>query len=415
MQGNILVLSCLFPNAVQPNYGMFVLNRVKAVSRHCTMRVIAPVPVYPMFNRALRGLRGAARIPRIERIEALEVHHPRFLVIPRFLKWLDALTYSFAVEQVVRRIDRDGASHFDLIDVHWTYPDIVAGYWLARRKRKKLLVTIRGREALYPGEVTLRRWMLVRCLRRADAVITLSDELKDLVIAMGVSAKCVNTILNGVDRTRFYARPPAECRRRLGIPANKRVLVSVGSLTRRKRHDELIRTMPTLSKRHDVELYIIGGPGPEGDMSAALSAMISNLRLSNVHLVDKVDNATLGEWYGAADLFCLASKGEGCPNVVLEALACGTPVVCTDVGAIRELLTDGINGFVVDAGSIDDLEPAIEKALEWTWDRQRIADGMDRWGWAHCADEVVRIYRSVLEEASGVGSFGSGSSNEYRQ
>jgi glycosyltransferase involved in cell wall biosynthesis len=116
-----------------------------------------------------------------------------------------------------------------------------------------------------------------------------------------------------------------------------------------------------------------------------------------VRLISHVDNVALAEWYGAADLLCLATRGEGCPNVVLEALACGTPVVCTDVGAVRSLVTDGVNGFVIDAGRVDELGPAIDKALGWNWDRNQIAEGMNRWGWARCAQEVMDTYRSVLE------------------
>jgi glycosyltransferase involved in cell wall biosynthesis len=286
----------------------------------------------------------------------------------------------------------------DLIDVHWTYPDIVTGYWLARRRGCKLLVTVRGKEALYPGERSVRRWMLRHCLRHADAVITLSDELKQLVVEFGVPPGRVRTILNGVDRSRFFSRPGVECRQRLGIPADARVLISVGSLVERKGHHELIKVMPELTRSHPgVRLYIIGGRGPEGDMSATLRSMIAERGLTNVYLIDKVDHAALADWYGAADVFCLATKGEGCPNVVLEALACGAPVVATDVGAIRELVSDGVNGFVVGAGSAAELGPAIERALRHNWDRAHIAEDMDRWGWAKCADQVIETYRSVLQ------------------
>lgn len=398
MRVNVLALSCLFPNAEQPSYGIFVLNRLKAVSRLCNVRVVAPIPVYPLFDRMLRGRpRNAREVPGMEQIEQLEVHHPRFVVIPRVLKWLDALTYLFAVYHVVRKIERQAQFESDLIDVHWTYPDSVAGYWLARRRRRKFLVTVRGKEALYPGEKSLRRWLLTYCLRRADAVVTLSDELKDLVIQLGVDRERVRTILNGVDRSRFMLRPVAECRQRLGLPQDRKIVISVGSLVERKGHHELVKIMPELSRAHAVSLYIIGGPGPEGDLSAMLRGMIAERGLTNVHLVNKVDHGALGDWYGAADLFCLATKGEGCPNVVLEALACGTPVVSTDVGAIRELVTDGVNGFVVDSGKAEILRPVVDKALTWSWDRPQIAQGMDRWGWAKCAEQVIATYRAVLE------------------
>lgn len=400
MRLNVLALSGLFPNPVQPNYGIFVLNRLKAVDRLCNVKVVAPIPVYPLLDRALRGRKRGQHVPVTEHIERIEVHHPKYLVIPRFLKWFDALSYFLAVLHVIRGIEREGSFEPDVIDVHWTYPDIVAGCWLAYSRRKKLLVTVRGRKALYPGEVSLRRCMLAYCLRRADVVVALSDELKELVIELGVPADRVRTILNGVDRTGFFARPAAECRQRLGIAAGKSVLVSVGSLIEGKGHHHLVRMMPALSRMRDVQLYIIGGRRRAGDMSATLCTMIAELGLSNVRLISEVDHAALADWYGAADLFCLATRGEGCPNVVLEALACGTPVVCTAVGATRELVTDGVNGFLIEAGRIDQFGPAIDRALSWNWDRKQIADAMDRWGWARCADEVMDTYRSALEARS---------------
>jgi glycosyltransferase involved in cell wall biosynthesis len=401
MRPNVLVLSCLFPNSQQPDYGVFVRSRLQAVGRICNVRVVAPVAQYPLFDGILRGRRNGVAVPLQEHCEALQVHHPRFLVIPRFLKWLDALTYYFAVAPVVKRIEDQDAFDSDLIDVHWTYPDSVAGYWLARRRHKKFLVTVRGREALYPGERSLRRWMLRYCLRRAAAIVTLSDELKALVLELGVPPDRVRTILNGVDPSRFHLQSAADCRRKLGLAMNKTILVSVGSLTRRKGHDALVRMMPVLSAGREVELYILGNPGPEGDTTAELDSLIARLGLSNVHIVGGVGHTTLADWYGAADLFCLATRGEGCPNVVLEALACGVPVVSTDVGAVRHLVTDGVNGFLLPLDRLDQLAEVVAKALGWSWDRQQIAERMGRQGWAQCAEEVIGTYQSVLAARAG--------------
>jgi glycosyltransferase involved in cell wall biosynthesis len=143
---------------------------------------------------------------------------------------------------------------------------------------------------------------------------------------------------------------------------------------------------------------LMSGPGPGGDETKRLQQRISELGLPNVRLVGKVTHGALGDWYGAADLFCLASRSEGCPNVVLEALACGTPIVSTEVGAIRELVSDGENGFVIGRDRLGELEEVVRKALRWSWDRTRSAERMDQWGWTRCADEVLETYRAVLAE-----------------
>ena len=393
---HVLALSCLFPNQAQPNFGIFVLNRLKAVRRLCDVAVIAPIPVYPVPGLGRGAWAPRERVPPEDTLDGMPVRHPSFVIVPRFFKWFDALSYWWVARKAAKRLQGAGPFPFDIIDVHWTYPDIVAGHYLAKKHGKKLVVTIRGHEALYPGEHTIRRWLLDRRLRAADAIVTLSDELRDLVIALGIPAERVRTILNGVDREAFHPRDQAQARARLSIAPGQKVIVSVGALNEGKGHQELVRRMPGLSKSHDVALYIIGGAGPGGDLRTSLQEMARDLGLTNVHLVGRVPHAQLADWYSAADLFCLATKGEGCPNVVLEALSCGTPVVATDVGAIRELVIEGQSGFVVPPDRLDDLGPTMDRALSWPWQRQQIADRMNDWSWSSVADKVMETYRFVL-------------------
>ena len=122
--------------------------------------------------------------------------------------------------------------------------------------------------------------------------------------------------------------------------------------------------------------------------------MIGELGLTNVHLVDGVSHDRLKLWYGAADVFCLATRGEGCPNVVLEALASGAPVVVTRVGAVEELVKQGVNGMVVDLDA--DFGKPVAQALWAQWDRVHIAERMRQWGWDACAQQVVKAYDAAL-------------------
>lgn len=396
MRPKILALSYLFPNRANPDYGIFVLSRLKALKDVCNIKVIAPLQWYPFIGRVQRARNSRTDVPLREEIEGVDVHHPRFFVIPRYLKWLDALSYFWAVCPVVRMLARKESFEFDLIDVHWTYPDIVAGYLLARKHRKKYIVTVRGREALYPGERSLRRWLLVRFLRRANSIVTLSDELKDLVLKLGVRPERVRTILNGVDVSYFHPEDRKVCRQRLGLDAGKKIIVSAGALIEGKGHHEIVRIMPGLSRSCDVELYIIGGMVAGEDFSPVIRHMIAELRLTNVHLVGRVGHRQLADWYNAADLFCLASKGEGCPNVVMEALACGTPVVVTTVGAVEEFVVSGENGFLVHRDEAGSLEQTIRAALNQDWNHTKIAARMSSWGWSSCAHQVTEVYRAAL-------------------
>jgi glycosyltransferase involved in cell wall biosynthesis len=394
---NILALSYLFPNSEQPGYGVFVLNRLKAIQKFCNLKVVAPVQWYPFIHHVRANFWGSV-IPRREEIGGIDVYHPRFPVVPRYMKWFDAISYFLAVRSVVEMLIKAENFEFDLVDVHWTYPDIVAGYFLARKHGKKFIVTVRGREALYLKESSLRRLILAHFLRRADYVVALSDELKEIVARLGVSSERIQVVLNGVDRSCFYPRDRGDCREKLGLPAEAKIIVSVGRLSEGKGHGELVRIMPGLSAKENVVLYIIGGVNPEDDYSHALYALIRNLELTNVYLLDKVEHQMLPVWYSAADLFCLASRDEGCPNVILEALACGTPVVSTDVGAVAKIVLQGKNGLMVSMDEFGSLEHTIRNALARTWNHEEIAASMDSWGWSSCAEKVVYIYRLVLNE-----------------
>lgn len=391
----VLALSYLFPNQAQPSYGVFVLNRLRAVSSHCDVRVVAPVQWYPLIQK-IRGDLWGGEIPRRETIGGVEVHHPRFAVIPKFLKWLDALSYFIAARSVVDRLWRKNGFEFDVIDVHWTYPDIVAGWLLAHRYGKKFIVTIRGHEALYDREFSLRRLMVRHFLRRAHHVVALSEELREKVIRLGVAPHRTSVVLNGVDLAYFEYLDPGEARNQLGLGREKRILLSVGRLTSGKGHDVLVRMMPELSKVQDVELYIIGGVNPEDDFGDVLRNMIAERGLTNVHLVDKVTHRQLSLWYGGADVFCLATKGEGCPNVVLEALACGAPVVVTNVGAVGKIIEPDFNGNLVNLSDVQTFGKAVQQALQQSWDRKAIAERMTRWSWGACAEQVLDVYRQVL-------------------
>jgi teichuronic acid biosynthesis glycosyltransferase TuaC len=401
MRTSVLALSHLFPNRLHRNYGVFVLNRLKAVQQFCSVKVIAPVQWYPFMQRLGRGTTKG--MPARENIEGLDVFHPRFAIIPRYFKWIDAVSYLWSAARVAMLLEKQDGFRFDVVDVHWTYPDIVAGYWLARRRRKKLVVTLRGHEAFYEEDGrSIRRWLVASLLRRADFVVALSEELRQKAQNLGVAAERSCVVLNGVDLGNFNYMDRDACRARLGLSTDKRILISVGRLTQRKGHHELIRIMPKLLEGGDTELFIIGGVNREDDFGTVLRDMIRDLKLTTVHIVDRVPHDELALWYGSADLFCLATATEGCPNAVLEALACGTPVIATRVGAIDELITDGDNGSIVDPNDLSNLDDVVSAGLKRQWDRKHIASQMQAWSWRACAERVVAVYGKVLQQAPAV-------------
>ena len=388
----VLALSYLFPNPENQGYGIFVFNRLQAVKKYCDVKVIAPQQWFP-FGDQLRRTPGSKSLKSYVKLKGMDVFYLRFLSIPKYLKWLDSIFYFLSVLPAVFYLKYRKKYDFDIIDVHWTYPDILTGYLLARIYRKKYIITIRGKEALYPDETGGRKWILDYCLKRADAVICLSSELKKLVQDVGVDPGRIEVIHNGIDPDIFSYLDQEIARNELSLQSDKKIIISVGRFTKQKGHQNLIEALSSLEE--DVELYIIGGINPENDYSNDLKVLVENYRLTNVHFLENIGHEDLAKWYSAADLFCLASYGEGCPNVVIESMACGCPVVVSDVGAVSDIVRMPQDGLIV---KIDewDWKEKIALALESKWDRKVIAARIATMDWDGCAMQVVEQYGNVL-------------------
>ncbi len=395
MKIKVLALSYLFPNKENPGYGIFVFNRLKAVAKQCDVKVIAPLQWFPFLSKYRRAA-GSKRIGNYEKFGGLDVFYPSFLSIPKFFKWFDSVAYFLSVIPAVCHLKYKEKYDFDVVDVHWTYPDILAGYLLAKIYRKKLIVTIRGKEALCLGETGGRKIILDWCLKKADVVVALSTELEELVHQIGVSTCKTRVVHNGVNTETFNYLDKMFARRELSLPEDRKIILSVGSLIRRKGHHELINAMVELSSNIDIDLYIVGGINPEGDYSTELKVLVAEHGLKNVYFVDALSHEQLGQWYAAADLFCLATAGEGCPNVVLEAMACGCPVVVSAVGAVPDLIREEIDGLVVDLDSWNWIK-SITQALSIEWNRKEISQNMGNKNWDTCASGVIDTYGEVLD------------------
>lgn len=396
----VLVISYLFPNTRYPNRGLFVLRRLKAVSANVELKVINPIPWFPFCSR-FRHFRDYDRIPLCEEIDGLEIHHPRFLAIPKTAKIIAVIAYCVAVFRLARRMRR--AWNFELIDLHWTFPDLPAGKACAIWWRLPIVVTVRGFAALYGKGASLSRLLVRTLLRKCDHVITLSDELRHECVTQGVSADRCTTIHNGVDTSRFHYRPQCESRKALGLAANRVLVLSVGYVTPNKGFS---RVVSALAKLRDVgvtaHFYVAGPTGEfaQGDCSAELWELARELNVDDqVHLLGEVDNDELVNWYNAADCFCLSSHSEGCPNVLMEALACGCPVVATRVGAVPDLVCEPDAGVVV-SNTTDGIVDGLVEVLQRSFFRQCNADQMQSWQWSSVAQKVLGCY-SASESSVG--------------
>jgi teichuronic acid biosynthesis glycosyltransferase TuaC len=393
---NVLIFTSLWPNSEQPNLGIFVKNRIAALAQieGINVRVVAPVPYFPsVFQSSIipARWRRMARIADREMIAGIETFHPRHLVTPKIGMTFYSRWMAHGSESLLRRLHAE--QPISLIDAHYVYPDGHAAALLGERLNIPVVITARGTDINLFSRMPLIRPMIRQALKRADGVIAVSGALKQRMVDLGIEAEKIAIIRNGVDCSIFYPRDRAEARRRLGLASESRIIITVGALVPLKGIDRLIGTMKLLSNER-VKLYVIG----EGPERAKLEAQVAKQGLSGrVFLVGSRPQEELAEWYSAADLFCLASSREGCPNVVIEAMACGTPIVAADVGGVRELIVRTASGRVISAVTAESLAREIKVALEIDCDRDGIAKQGGARSWAEVAQEVMDYWTSSVD------------------
>ena len=300
---------------------------------------------------------------------------------------------------VVRRIARD--HQVNIIDAHFGYPTGYAAVLLGRWLKLPVMLTLRGKEERQAR--TSVAGALKRAITSADQLIAVSEALRDVAIAQGANPTRVRVIGNGVDLSRFTPVPRLEARRQIGLPDDAEVLVSAGTLVERKGFHRVIECLPELLASHPMlHFVIIGGAGPEGDMAAKLKTLVRTLGLDDrVHFLGPLSNERLKVPLSAGDIFVLATSYEGWANVFLEAMACGLPVVTTDVGGNAQVVNDASLGSIVPFGDKQRLQEAIHEALCTPWDRQLIRSYAESNSWDRRMQPLIDTYHQLLSRGRG--------------
>ena len=370
----LVVFSTLFPNQAQPQAGLFIRERMFRVGRTLPLTVVAPVPWFP-FQSVLRLIRPHFRpdVPAVEVQQGVTVLHPRFLSVPGLFKRFDGVLLALGAWSALARLKREG--RLDALDAHFGYPDGYAASLLARWLGCPFTVTLRGTETRHARTPALTG-KLRAALERADRVFSVSASLLEIAAGLGISRDKLQVVGNGVDTAKFHPVDQAEARRALSIPAEAKVLVSVGGLTERKGFHRVIELLPALRREvPELLLLVIGGASAEGDWGPQLRQQVSELGLEDcVRFLGTMPPEQLKQPLSAADVFVLATRNEGWANVFLEAMACRLPVVTTDVGGNREVVCRDDLGEVVPFGDAPALQAALSRALVRDWDRDAILD-----------------------------------------
>jgi teichuronic acid biosynthesis glycosyltransferase TuaC len=385
----VLTFTTLYPNAGKPNHGVFVENRLRqTLARHdFQAKVLAPVPYFPFTSEFFGDYARFARVPALEERHGLTVYHPRYLVIPKIGMSLAPRLLHLAARAACRRLGFDKTS-IDVIDAHYFYPDGVAAALLARDLGVPFVVTARGTDLNVLPDFPSARRQIMWAAGQAAAIITVSSALRQRFLSLGGDAQKSAVLRNGVDLDVFRPLEREAARRKRGLSGH--VILSVGNLVALKGHE---LTIDALVKLSDSTLVIAGG----GPLRDTLQARANALGVGDrVHLLGEVAHSQLAELYSAADVFVLMSEREGWANVLLEAMACGTPALATNVGGNGEIVASPAAGMLLRERSTEALVDAARLLMQQPSDRTATRRYAEGFGWG----AVASANYALLEAAA---------------
>ncbi len=384
-----ITFSTLFPNSTQLTHGIFVANRLSELvsSGGVSTKVVAPIPWFPSTNRRFGEYASYAAAPRFEQLFGQEVYHPRYPVIPKIGMHLAPMLLYLGARATLSSILRQGFD-FDLIDAHYFYPDGVAAVMLGKTFGKPVVVTARGTDINLIADHLLPRRLIRWTAREAAGVVTVCQALKDRLIEIGADASRIRVLRNGVNLEMFQPADREAARAKYGLTG--KVLLSVGHLIPRKAHHLVIEALALLP---DATL-LIAGTGPE---KAALDALCLRLGVvDRVKFLGQLPHAYLAELYSAADALVLASEREGWANVLLEAMACGTPVVASNVWGTPEVVTEPAAGLLVSDRTGPAFAAAIARLLTSPPSRAATRAYAQRFSWDTTTRGQIELFDSVI-------------------
>ncbi|MBQ0719373.1 MAG: glycosyltransferase [Gammaproteobacteria bacterium] len=365
------------------------------VGKHIPLLVVSPVPWFP-FQGLIRYFKPGYRLQpaKFEEQQGVEVYHPRFLAVPGLFRRLDGLSMALCSLFLLLRLKR--SFRFTVIDSHFAWPDGYAATLLGRWLGIPVTITMRGTEVPHSKDL-VKRAKLLQALDRAARVFAVADSLKRHVVSLGAVAENIQVVGNGVDTERFAPQDRQTARQRFDLPDDAQVLVTVGGLVERKGFHRVIELIPALLEEFPRLYYlVVGGACAEGDWRECLEAQANDLGVrERVLFTGAVAPDELSWPLSAADIFVLPTSNEGWANVFLEAMACGLPVVTSDVGGNPEVVCHDELGTIVPFGHPEALQQAIAQALNNNWQREKIIAYAKDNSWEHRVEHLLTAFAEI--------------------
>jgi len=383
---NILTITTLYPNEKQFRHGVFIETRLRHLveTGKIKAKVIAPVPWFPFKSERFKQYSVYADIPRVEQRNGLDIYHPRYLVIPKIGMLMTPFFMAISIYREIKQLQKKQV--FDLIDAHYFYPDGVAVALANKWLKIPFIISARGTDINLIPEYRLPRKMILWAANKAQASVTVCKALKDSMVEMGAEEKKIYVYRNGVDLELFRLLDKQQCREKFQL--SKKTLVSVGHLIERKGHHLVIEAMQLLP---DYQLLIVG----DGEEEKYLKTLVETLCLTEqVSFLGEKKQQDLTEIYNAADAMILASSREGWANVLLESMACGTPVVATDIWGTPEVVQSSDAGVLVKRTS-ESIAQGVDNLFEHYPLRTNTRKYAEQFSWDSTTQGLLKLFKIV--------------------
>lgn len=389
----LLSIATLWPNAHQPRFGAFVARGLEALAARgeWDVTVINPIGAPPAPLGRYRPL-AAAAVTGVE--NGVTVHRPRFTLLPAIGGRINPAMIARAVVPLARRLH--ALAPFDMVDAQFFYPDGPAAANVARALGLPLSIKARGADISLWGERAYARRRMLRAAEQAAGLLAVSEALAGDMAALGFPREKITVHYTGLDRALFRPLDRMDSRIRLerehglALPDNAPLLASVGALIPRKGQRIAIRALARLPHAH---LALVGaGPDRAPLESFARAGSVAE----RVHFLGPLDHAALPVVLSAADAMVLPSASEGLANAWVEALACGCPLVITDAGGAREVVTSPAAGRIVERDA-DAIAAAVRDLLADPLPREAVAACAARFSWEASAAALAAYYERLLE------------------
>lgn len=399
----ILVLSSMYPKDINSISGVFIHHQLKALQKEgCKIKVISPVPYVPKILSFNTKYKKYKQIPKYINYDGVPVYYPRYFRLPG--KWFGGIscyTIYYGIKKVINSIITEFKPH--IFQVYTATPDGYVGLILRKKYNIPLICSFRGSDInSYPKYNKLTYYLTKKVILESDQITAVSNALKIVAEGIGKPKKEIQVVYNGCDSKMFSynKKERLRIRKELRISLKKLVIIFVGSLVKSKGIFELLTAFIKLNYKYTNLYLILIGNVPD---RTVLDKIISSNYINNkICLLGEIPQNEIPYWLSASDIFVFPTYNEGLPNAIMEAMACGLPVVATEIGGIPEVVKDGENGILIDKKNVKSIVHSLEKLIENKSMCRKMGEHgritiEEKFSWNNSAKKLIEIYNKIID------------------